>query len=268
MRVVTYNLHAGVDGYGRANAVVDSAVALAPDLLFAQEVWRGEHEDQFAELASRCSLAGHFVELGAGERVTAAVGGRGWQSPLALLRGETGLYFDERRELTAHQIARRRDAPGRQSGVWGLALLTRCEIVEITVGHLSQLRRDKVRRAYVVAELVDRGQRFFAVAVHGAHLSHGSLGQYRELARRLDELSSRAPVILGGDFNCWRPLLRTVLPGWTSGVRARTWPAWRAHSQIDHLLLRGPWELGGGSAVTGPSDHRALVLEARLRAPD
>ena len=110
MRVVTYNLHAGVDGYGRANDVVDSAVALTPNLLFAQEVWRGQTEDQYDELVQRLGLRGEFVELGAGDRVTQAVGGRGWQSPLALLLGEDGLYFDERRELTEHQKRRRREA--------------------------------------------------------------------------------------------------------------------------------------------------------------
>jgi endonuclease/exonuclease/phosphatase family metal-dependent hydrolase len=102
------------------------------------------------------------------------------------------------------------------------------------------------------------------VGIHGAHLSHGSLGQYRTLAQRLDALGPQVPVVLGGDFNCWRPLLRTVLRHWRTGVRARTWPAWRPHSQIDHLLFRGPWKLSGGRSVTGPSDHRALVLEATL----
>ena len=50
MRVVTYNVHAGVDGWGRANDVIDHAVTLQPDLLFAQEVWRGDNEDQFVAL--------------------------------------------------------------------------------------------------------------------------------------------------------------------------------------------------------------------------
>jgi endonuclease/exonuclease/phosphatase family metal-dependent hydrolase len=264
MRVVTYNLHAGVDGYGRANDVVDSALALAPNLLFAQEVWRGEEEDQYAALASGLGAEGQFVELGAGERVTTAVGGRGWQSPLALLRGEEGLYFDERRALTAHQLARRGTAAGRQSGVWGLALLTSLRIESLEVEFLPQLRRDKVRRAIIVARLRDATTTFSAVAVHGAHLTHGSLGQFRLVARRLDELAKAGPVVVGGDFNCWRPLLRTVLPGWRSGVRAKTWPAWRAHSQIDHLLLRGAWHVSDRRSVNGPSDHRALVLDATV----
>lgn len=265
MRVVTYNLHAGVDGYGRANDVVDSAVSLQPDLLFIQEVWRGRAHDQYQDLATRLDLRGAFVELGTGERVTGAVGGRGWQSPLALLRGEEGLFFDERRELTNHQKKRRAVAVGREEGVWGVALLTNRPLHSFTIESLPQLRRDKVKRELIVARLSDGGHEFFAVSVHGAHLTHGSLLQYRHVARRLQQLSNELPVVVGGDFNCWRPLLRTVLPGWRSGVRARTWPAWRVHSQIDHLLLRGNWTIVSSHAFRGPSDHKALVMDATVR---
>jgi endonuclease/exonuclease/phosphatase family metal-dependent hydrolase len=263
VRVVTYNLHAGVDGYGRANDVVDSAVALAPDLLFAQEVWRGAH-DQFTALTERLGLTGEFVQLGVGDRVTAAVGGRGWQSPLALVRGEEGLYFDERREITRHQRTRRLAAPGREAGVWGLALLTNLAIEDVHVEYLDQLARDKVRRAVIVARLHDGERPLVAVAVHGAHLTHGSLRQFRQVAHRLDQIEPTTPVVVGGDFNCWRPLLRTVFPRWRTGVRAKTWPAWRPHSQIDHLLLRGEWSVTHRDSVRGPSDHRALVLDATL----
>jgi endonuclease/exonuclease/phosphatase family metal-dependent hydrolase len=262
MRVATYNIHAGVDGYGRGNDVVDSAVELRPDLLFAQEVWRGTGEDQYQELSDRLGLKGTFVSLGTGERMTNAIGGRGWQSPLALLRGEVGLFFDERRELTAHQQTVRAAATGREAGQWGVALLSSLPIESIELVSLPQLRRDKVERSLVVAKLSYEGRDFYAVAIHGAHLTHGSLLQYRHVARKLDELSAQLPVVVGGDFNCWRPLLRTVLRKWTSGVKARTWPAWRAHSQIDHLLFRGPWKLSNPHAVTGPSDHKALVVAA------
>ena len=265
MRVVTYNIHAGVDGYGRGNNAVESAIGLAPELLFVQEVFRGP-TDQYEQMRTTLQLEGTFVSLGSGERVTGAPGGRGWQSPLALLRGEEGLFFDERRELTSHQLAVRATAQGRESGHWGVALLTSLPIVSLTVDELPQLARDKVHRFLIVAELVANDQHFYAVGLHGAHLSHGSLLQYRHVARRLDVLSARLPTVVGGDFNCWRPLLRTVLPRWRSGVRAKTWPAWRAHSQIDHLLFRGPWKLSNPHAVTGPSDHKALVVDAHLNA--
>jgi endonuclease/exonuclease/phosphatase (EEP) superfamily protein YafD len=102
--------------------------------------------------------------------------------------------------------------------------------------------------------------------VHGAHLTHGSFHQYRrinEIARGLDP---ELPMIIAGDFNCWRPLLRLLLPGWRTLVRERTWPARHPHSQIDHILGRGPWDPLGGDASDGGSDHRALVANLSLRS--
>jgi endonuclease/exonuclease/phosphatase (EEP) superfamily protein YafD len=102
------------------------------------------------------------------------------------------------------------------------------------------------------------------LAVHGAHITHGSQGLYRRINEIAGNLDPPLPIIFGGDFNCWRPLLRVFLPGWHSLVRARTWPARRPHSQIDHLLGRGPWKVDGGGASDGGSDHRALVADVHL----
>jgi len=264
VRTVTFNIHAGVDGYGRATDALEGLMSLAPELLFVQELWRGDEVDQYSILETRLNLRGAYVPLGEGERVTAQPGGRGWQHPLALLHGEEGLFFEGYRELTPRQIARLEVANGREVGSWGVALLTSCEIVSLETRPLTQLRRDKVRRALIIARLRHDGHDFYAVALHGAHLSHGSLWQYREVARHLDVLSDELPTVVGGDFNCWRPLLRTVLRGWRSGVRARTWPAWRPHSQIDHFLLRGPWRVTNARSFNGSSDHRALVMDATL----
>ncbi len=115
-----------------------------------------------------------------------------------------------------------------------------------------------------MATLEDQGRPFYALAVHGAHLSHGSYRQYRRVSEIVDRLDPSLPILFGGDFNSWRPLLRLLLPGWRSLVNARTWPARTPHSQIDHLLVRGPWESLGGFASDGGSDHRALVADVRL----
>jgi endonuclease/exonuclease/phosphatase family metal-dependent hydrolase len=119
-----------------------------------------------------------------------------------------------------------------------------------------------VRRAVIVASIKDGESPFFAIGVHGAHLTHGSLIQFRHVSTRLDELGRQRPIVVGGDFNCWRPLLRVVLPNWKSGVKAKTWPSWRAHSQIDHLLLRGNWQISHRASGRGPSDHRPLIMDA------
>lgn len=265
MLVATANIHAGVDGYGRRTDVVSELFELHADVLFVQELWRGDAEDQFSVLQEKLKLHGEFVELSPCVRVTDEEGGRGWQPIHGLLSGDRGLYFDTHAELSEPRVQRRDAARGGEAGSWGVALLTALPILNIQVEYLPQLRRDKTRRALIIATCEYEGRPFTAVAMHGAHISHGSLKQYRFVARRLHELSLSNPVVTAGDFNCWRPLLRSVLPGWRSAVRARTWPAWRPHSQIDHILLRGPWAVRNGRSVRNGSDHRALSVELTWR---
>jgi len=100
--------------------------------------------------------------------------------------------------------------------------------------------------------------------VHGAHLSHGSYRQYRRVSDIVATLDPALPILLGGDFNSWRPLLRLLLPGWRSLVNARTWPARSPHSQIDHLLVRGPWTSLGGFASDGGSAIEPSSADVRL----
>ena len=86
-----------------------------------------------------------------------------------------------------------------------------------------------------------------------------------------DQSRSRAtskpgvPILIGGDFNCWRPLLRVFLPGWKTLARGRTWPTPHPHSQIDHILGRGPWVSLDSFTREGGSDHRALIADIELR---
>ncbi len=265
MRVATFNLHAGVDGWGRVTNVLDHVASLDADLLILPETWRAAPgEDFFEELKSRLGMEGLFVALASGQRVTNGTGGGTWQPRLAHLTGERGLFFNEHRALSKTQRLSRATTSDLEQGQWGLSLLTRLPIEEIYVELLGRLPREKVRRALIVATILDGDRPFYALAVHGAHISHGSFLQYRQVNDIVATLNPSMPILLGGDFNSWRPLLRVLLPGWRSLVNARTWPARMPHSQIDHLLVRGPWESLGGFASDGGSDHRALVADVRL----
>ena len=263
MRVATFNLHAGVDGWGRPTGALDAAVAVAPDVLICPETWRGPRGDLFDELSRRLEMTGTFVSLAEAERAHGHHEGTSWQPWRAHFTGEHGLYFSEHRALTASQRARRERAD-LESGEWGLSLLTRLPVESLRVESLGRLPREKVRRALLIATLSLEGRRFHVLAVHGAHISHGSFRQYRRVRELVASLEADVPVILGGDFNSWRPLLRVFLPGWSTLVRARTWPARRPHSQIDHLLGRGPWRARGGGAIDGGSDHRLLFADVDL----
>jgi endonuclease/exonuclease/phosphatase family metal-dependent hydrolase len=265
VRVATYNLHAGVDGWGRPTGALEHAISLNADVLICPETWRSDHgADLFEELSTRLAMRGTFVALATGKRMTSGTGGRGWQPRWAHLSGERGLYFSEHRDLTKSQRVEHATLGESDQGQWGLALLTRLQIEEIHVEQLGRLRRERVSRALIVARLNDGQHSFYVLAVHGAHITHGSFRQYRRINEIAAALEPPLPIIFGGDFNCWRPLLRLFLPGWQSLVRARTWPAHRPHSQIDHLLGRGPWRVQGGAASDGGSDHRALFADVTL----
>ena len=264
MLVATSNIHAGVDGYGRRTGALDATLDLGADLLFVQELFVGA-EDQAAAIEAAGYQRVAYESLATCTRFTNASGGKGWEPPLGLLSGDQGLYFDANRSLSPRRVAERDARQGGQVGQWGVGLFTRHEILSVELLPVRQLRRDKTGRTVIVAHLRNEvGREYRAVAIHGAHLSHGSLPQYREIARELNTHDPLTPTILAGDFNCWRPLLRMVLPKWRSGVRARTWPAWMPHSQIDHILLRGPWRVSEARAVRTGSDHRALVAQLDL----
>lgn len=260
MRVVTANIHADVDGYGRPTDALKCVLALQPDLLFVQELWRSS-EDHVSRIESSGLTCVGFEPLGRARRFREGRPGAGWEPRLGLLTGDEGLYFSSQRPLSARRQREYDHRPGGDDGDWGFGIFTRYAVDRVERLPVPQLRRDKVRRSVLMADLRgDDGELFTVIAVHGPHLSHGSLRHYRHLSQQLRLQLHGRRVILAGDFNCWRPLLRTVLPGWRSAVRRKTWPAWRPHSQIDHILLRGPWTVGDTRSTVTGSDHRALVV--------
>jgi endonuclease/exonuclease/phosphatase family metal-dependent hydrolase len=266
VRVATFNLHAGVDGWGRPTRALEVVKELDADVMVLPELWRAdEGHDFFTDLSTSLRVTGGFAPLAHGERVTTGVGGPGWQPRLAHFVGERGLFFDEHRALTKAQLASRALLEHVETGTWGLALLTRLTVEHLEVVSLGRLPREKVQRAFVVARLRDGDRSFNVLAVHGAHISHGSHLQYRRINDYVATLDPDLPVLVAGDFNAWRPLLRLYLPGWRSLATGRTWPTPRPHSQIDHVLGRGPWHSTRSYTRDGGSDHLALVADLELR---
>ena len=265
MRVATFNLHAGVDGWGRKTGALAHAASLNADILICPETWRGDSgDDFFVDLSARLEMTGLFVPLARAERVTTGRGGTTWQPRLAHFTGEHGLYFTEHRSLSPTQLVRRARSRSVESGDWGLSLLTRYPIIAIHAQPLGRLPRERVRRTLIVADLDVDGRPITVLAIHGAHLSHGSFRQYRRVRTIADGIDPHRPVLLVGDFNSWRPPLRLFLPGWRTLARARTWPAGHPHSQIDHILGRGPWRSIASGASDGGSDHLALSADLEL----
>ena len=264
MRVVTANLHAGVDGWGRPTAALDTAIALEPTVLVCPELWRSDGDD-FVERLASAGLHGHVVELTSAQRVvrtTPAERSRRWQPFSAHLTGERGLYYGDRPLSRSQRATRTRQevAPG----TWGLGLFASQPLRDITVVDLGRLPRERVRRVAITATITVEERPVTVVAVHGAHLSHGSPLWFARLRRALATLPDAKPCIVAGDFNAWTPVVRLLLPGWRPRAKGRTWPWPRPHSQIDHILTRGPWRTLGTGTRDGGSDHRALYVDLTL----
>jgi endonuclease/exonuclease/phosphatase (EEP) superfamily protein YafD len=130
----------------------------------------------------------------------------------------------------------------------------RVEIVD-----LGRLHRDRARRAAIVVRL--RGG-VTVVGTHMSHLTYGAPVQFVRLRRHLSDLV-HGPAVLAGDMNLWGPPVAALLPGWRRALAQPTWPAWRPHSHVDHLLVRGGLEVLEAAVLPmAGSDHRPV--RARL----
>jgi len=197
VRVATFNLHAGVDGWGRPTRVLDLVKELDADVLILPELWRADDgPDFYEELRTSLCLDGAFAALAKGERVTSGVGTTTWQPRLAHFVGERGLYFNEHRTLTKAQLTYRSQLGHVEAGTWGLGLLTRLAVEDVRVVSLGRLPREKVQRALVVARLREGERSFHVLAIHGAHLSHGSYRQYRRVKEFVATLDPALPYSL------------------------------------------------------------------------
>lgn len=267
MRIATFNMHAGVDGWGRSTEALNGLIALRPDIAIVPETWRGTNgPDFFTEICQRLSATGEFAQLASAERVRAVSGGPFWQPLSAHLSGEHGLYFSEHRPLKPAQLRRRGRKVTIEQGSWGLSLISKFPIRETKIFNLGRLPKEKVNRALIIAHMTDpdSGREFAVAAIHGAHISHGSYRLYRDVRRQLDLIPLETPVLFGGDFNAWRPWVRYFFPNWTHLAKHRTWPARLPHSQIDHLLGRGAWRVSTSGTKNLGSDHRALYCDLTL----
>ncbi len=261
LRVATFNLHAGIDGWGRPTDVVDTAVGLDADVLFVQESWRTSRADLAEEIARRAGGVAHTFSLARGYRRTRGVGTDRWQARNALLTGRHGILLDDVRPLAPEHRRRLEADPGRETGEWCMGLVSRLEVLEVTTVELRHLHRDRARRLLVCATLGHASGPIRCFTLHGAHLSHGSMGQYRELTRDIEGLLDDGErAVLGGDLNCWGLVMRHVLAPWRQAARGATWPSWRPHSQLDHLFVRGDIDVTEGHVVDARgSDHRPVV---------
>ena len=254
--VASFNVHSGVDGWGRPYDAASACEQLDADVLVLLEDFVPDGRPGLAaDIAAQLGYQHRAVTIARARRFPPAAGPRRGFGPPVWARRPVGVRVALPRRA---QSARRRPAwDAYVEGDWGIAVLSRHPITRCEDIDLGQLRRDPAHRHALVVEVDAGGARLVVAGVHMSHLSDGSLAQFRRLARALPPPGVDAVVC--GDMNLWGPPLRALLPGWRRAVRGRTWPAARPLAQIDHLLVRPRLRVSEPAVVRlGASDHRAV----------
>jgi len=282
LSVASLNTHAGMDGWGWRYDLGEACRQLDADVIALQEIFAPlDGASQADEISAQLGYTPVELPLSrAWRRREGIEKGRGWQPrtvfPTTLKAIRVGGRVD---------YAQRASLAGYEEGTWGLAVLSRPKVASTEAVELGRLRRDFTRRGALIVGLdVGAGQAtaaaaattpttadggggsgegsFTIIATHGAHLTAGSPWQLRRLYAQMP--TRGGPAAFAGDMNMWGPPLSLLLPGWRRAVRGRTWPAWRPHSQTDHILVNRAVTVVAGEVLrVGNSDHLAVRAELR-----
>jgi endonuclease/exonuclease/phosphatase family metal-dependent hydrolase len=262
--VGTFNVHAGVDGWGRPFDVVGACVAIDADVLVLQESWWPQDApgivDRVAE-AMGYTVLQHTLATGRLAAPDPRANSR-WMRSLDWRGASHAIILDSERpfgERMRSSVRYRTAHPGR----WGLAVLSRLPVTAWRVFELGRLPRDRAQRVALVATLQIGGVPVTIVGTHMSHITYGAARHFLRLGRHLRDSVGTGPAVLAGDMNMWGPPVSLLLPDWTRALRSKTWPAWRPHSHVDHILVRGPLTTVAAEVLPAAgSDH--LPVRVRL----
>jgi hypothetical protein len=247
-----------VAGWGRPFDAVSPCRSLGADILVLQESWAPADGGPSTAAVVADRLGYRLVdEVGlARGRLYApvATGTDRWGPRVSPLR--TSFRLDGER----WRVRAGADRPA-VPGTWGVALLTRVPVEGSGVIPLGKLRRDTARRMALHCRVELEGGPLTLIGTHMSHITHGSHAQYRRLARALPPADEAA--VLVGDMNLWGPPVSAYFRGWRRALTAKTWPAHRPHSQLDHILVTAPVEVVA-ARVGGPSGSDHLPVAATL----
>lgn len=269
--VANFNVHAGIDGWGRRYDAVSACCALDADLLVIEEDWVGDDPEE--SIGANVAVAGGYQIITAPSARARRILPPPMTSNLPRSwapRRNSHRSRPIRLEASSHAMHSRdttvRHKMPSTTGEWATSLLSRVPFLHHAFIELPMLRADVARRSAIVATLdLARSEPVTVIAVHLGHLSHGSPRQMRVL--RACSVNQAGLVIVVGDLNCWGPPLRVFLRGLHDCVSGPTWPAWRPHSRIDHILTNRP-DLVATSAVlpNAGSDHRPITASFTVSA--
>ena len=267
LSIANYNMHCGMDGWGRPYDYVAAIAALDADVIVLEEAWTVAGDEGGGQSAEVSRDLGYQIvahTLGEGRRIRPqpATTDSWLTRPIWKLENKA-LYMDGVRPVSARvkEMPRWQEA---EQGTWGIAILVRPELEDR--GDAGAADADV---AYRPRDAGGRGggrDGVGAADLGGGHphvaSAHGLVPQLGGAAPGAADLA-RPDAVLAGDMNTWGPLVNRFMPGWRRAVIGPTWPSWRPHSQIDHILVRGSG-LRPVAGVVFPhsgSDHRPVRAE-------
>jgi endonuclease/exonuclease/phosphatase family metal-dependent hydrolase len=262
--LASFNVHMGIDGWGRPFDLVAECAALDADLLVLQEAWTPDGGGAGTASTVATALGYRVVAeapLARGRLYTpVATSSRRWMPIFGQVRMMRPAHkLDGERHFGRAGRGRRPNVRGR----WGVALLARIPVHDPDVLDLGRLRRDAARRVVVRCTTVLGGRTISVFGTHMSHITHFSPTQYRRLSRLLPPAST--PAVLAGDMNMWGPPVNSFFPAWRRAVVGRTWPSWRPHSQLDHVLITPALSVVDARiAPASGSDHRPVRVTLAL----
>jgi endonuclease/exonuclease/phosphatase family metal-dependent hydrolase len=270
LSIANFNMHCGMDGWGRPYDYLAAMSALDADVIVLEEAWTAEGDTSGGQAGQAARHLGFQVvtqAVGEGRRIQPqADADHRWIAQPSMRDANRALFIDGVRPLHkgVHSLPRWQEAePGRME----IAVLVRPELpIEASrVLHLHVLRADRMRRAAIVVDLTVENRPISVCGVHMSHLLYGSPRNFAELRHRL-RTEARPDAVVAGDMNSWGPLVRLFMRGWKRAVIGRSWPSWRPHSQIDHILVRGALRPHAGAVLPDAgSDHRPIRAELEVR---
>ena len=239
LRVVTYNIHKGVQGFGPARRLEIHNLALAVEMLDADIICLQEVR------AANRREARHFAA---------------WpnqpQAEFLAPEGYEAVYCSN--AVTQH-------------GEHGNALLTRWPVVSWRHEDMSDHRFEQRGLLHVQLRAYERLTH--VIVVHFGLLPASRAWQADRLKRYIARQVPRAaPLIVAGDFNDWGTRVRRILGLGTleafEGAHTCTYPARLPIVQLDHIYVRGltPAALAvpRGRVWRRMSDHLPLIADFKM----
>lgn len=241
IRVVTYNIHKGVQGLGptrrlEIHNLADAVQVLDADVVCLQEV---RHINRREEKRFQHWPAGGQADFLAPPGYSSV-----YRTNAITRHGEHGNALLSRWPVVTHQHEDMSDHRFEQRGLLHVELLIHGRSLHVLVVHLGLVRASRVRQVAQLQRFVQR------------------------------EIPADAPLLIAGDFNegGWRlgaAFTNMGLQCW-AGPAQPTFPARLPLAQLDHVFSRGlqPISLAApqGRAWWRMSDHLPLIAEFEMGA--